>query len=69
MWPTAPTQAVIAEVAVAAERPDAVFIAGDLVYGRGLAWNTRARFFLVYNGGGRAAHAPGCPSWEGAGQP
>lgn len=44
-----PTQAAIAK-AVAAERPDAVFIAGDLVYGRGRASEYRARFFPIYNG-------------------
>ncbi|MDP1831617.1 MAG: metallophosphoesterase [Geothrix sp.] len=42
------TQAAIAR-AVAAARPDAVFIAGDLVYGRGRASEYRAHFFPVYN--------------------
>lgn len=42
-------QAAIAR-AVAAARPDAVFIAGDLVYGRGRAAEYRARFFPLYNG-------------------
>ena len=42
-------QAAIAK-AVAAVQPDAVFITGDLVYGRGRAAEYRARFFPVYNG-------------------
>ena len=41
-------QAAIAK-AVAAAHPDAVFIAGDLVYGRGRAAEYRAHFFPVYN--------------------
>jgi acid phosphatase type 7 len=41
-------QAAIAK-AVAAAAPDAVFIAGDLVYGRGRASEYRTRFFPVYN--------------------
>jgi len=36
--------------AVASAQPDAVFITGDLVYGRGRAAEYRARFFPVYNG-------------------
>lgn len=36
--------------AVAAQNPDAVFITGDLVYGRGRAAEYRERFFPVYNG-------------------
>lgn len=36
--------------AVAAAQPDAVFITGDLVYGRGRAAEYRSRFFPVYNG-------------------
>lgn len=43
-----PTQAAIAR-AMAAAKPDAVFLAGDLVYGRGRAAEYRARFFPVYN--------------------
>ena len=43
-----PEQAAIAQ-AVAAQQPDAVFIAGDLVYGRGRAAEYRAHFFPVYN--------------------
>ena len=35
--------------AVAAQDPDAVFITGDLVYGRGRASEYRTRFFPVYN--------------------
>lgn len=35
--------------AVLAERPDAVLLAGDLVYGMGLASEYRKRFFPVYN--------------------
>lgn len=35
--------------AVMAERPDAVFITGDLVYGRGRAAEYRDHFFPVYN--------------------
>lgn len=41
-------QAAIAR-AMAAQHPDFVFIAGDLVYGRGRAAEYRARFFPVYN--------------------
>jgi hypothetical protein len=41
-------QAAIAK-AVLATRPDAVFIAGDLVYGRGRAAEYRDRFFPFYN--------------------
>jgi predicted phosphodiesterase len=41
-------QAAIAK-AVAAARPDAVFIAGDLVYGRGRAAEYRDHFFSYYN--------------------
>ena len=41
-------QAAIAR-AMAAQRPEAVFIAGDLVYGRGRASEYRDRFFPVYN--------------------
>ena len=41
-------QAAIAQ-AVGAARPDAVFITGDLVYGRGRAAEYRDRFFPVYN--------------------
>ncbi|HJV49098.1 MAG TPA: metallophosphoesterase [Geothrix sp.] len=37
--------------AVAAAKPDAVFIVGDLVYGRGRAAEYRDHFFPVYNGG------------------
>ncbi len=44
-----PTQAAIAK-AVAAAQPDAVFITGDLVYGRGRAAEYRAHFFPAYNG-------------------
>jgi len=44
-----PTQAAIAK-AVQAAHPDAVFITGDLVYGRGRAAEYRERFFPVYNG-------------------
>jgi predicted phosphodiesterase len=44
-----PEQAAIAR-AVAAARPDAVFIAGDLVYGRGRAVEYRDHFFAYYNG-------------------
>ncbi|WP_243302737.1 metallophosphoesterase [Geothrix oryzisoli] len=36
--------------AVAAAAPDAVFIVGDLVYGRGRASEYRTRFFPAYNG-------------------
>lgn len=43
-----PGQAAIAR-AVAAARPDAVFIAGDLVYGRGRAAEYRDHFFPYYN--------------------
>ncbi len=43
-----PAQAAIAG-AVAAQQPDAVFIAGDLVYGRGRAAEYRMHFFPVYN--------------------
>ncbi|WP_243317813.1 metallophosphoesterase [Geothrix paludis] len=35
--------------AVAAQNPDAVFLTGDLVYGRGRASEYRAHFFPVYN--------------------
>lgn len=42
------TQADIAK-AVMAAHPDAVFITGDLVYGRGRAAEYRAHFFPVYN--------------------
>ncbi len=35
--------------AMAAQRPDFVFLAGDLAYGRGRATDYRARFFPVYN--------------------
>jgi 3',5'-cyclic AMP phosphodiesterase CpdA len=42
------TQTAIAK-AVLREKPDAVFIAGDLVYGRGRAEEYRNRFFPVYN--------------------
>ena len=41
-------QAAIAK-AVMAAHPDAVFITGDLVYGRGRAAEYRAHFFPVYN--------------------
>ena len=41
-------QAALAK-AVAAAAPDAVFIVGDLVYGRGRASEYRTRFFPVYN--------------------
>jgi len=41
-------QAAIAK-AVLAQHPDAVFIAGDLVYGRGRAAEYRGHFFPVYN--------------------
>ena len=41
-------QAAIAK-AVLAVQPDAVFITGDLVYGRGRASEYRAHFFPVYN--------------------
>ncbi|HEY3400110.1 MAG TPA: metallophosphoesterase [Geothrix sp.] len=41
-------QASIAK-AVAAQKPDAVFITGDLVYGRGRAAEYRQHFFPVYN--------------------
>ena len=44
-----PEQAAIAR-AVAAQHPDAVFITGDLVYGRGRAAEYRAYFFPIYNG-------------------
>ena len=44
-------QAAIAK-AVALQHPDAVFIAGDLVYGRGRASEYRDHFFPVYNGEG-----------------
>jgi hypothetical protein len=43
-----PGQAAIAK-AVAAARPDAVFIVGDLVYGRGRAAEYRDHFFPYYN--------------------
>jgi predicted phosphodiesterase len=43
-----PGQAAIAK-AVAAARPDAVFITGDLVYGRGRAAEYRDHFFSYYN--------------------
>lgn len=43
-----PEQAAIAK-AVAAAQPDAVFITGDLVYGRGRAAEYRSHFFPVYN--------------------
>jgi hypothetical protein len=43
-----PEQAAIAR-AVQVQQPDAVFIAGDLVYGRGRAAEYRAHFFPVYN--------------------
>ncbi len=43
-----PGQAAIAKAAAAA-RPDAVFIAGDLVYGRGRAAEYRDHFFPFYN--------------------
>lgn len=42
-------QAAIAK-AVADQNPDAVFITGDLVYGRGRAEEYRQRFFPAYNG-------------------
>ena len=42
-------QAAVAK-AFTAEQPDAVFIAGDLVYGRGRASEYRPNFFAVYNG-------------------
>ncbi len=42
------TQAAIAK-AVTAAKPDAVFITGDLVYGRGRAAEYRRHFFPVYN--------------------
>jgi len=42
-------QAAIAK-AVAAQQPDAVFITGDLVYGRGRAAEYRQHFFPIYNG-------------------
>jgi len=42
-------QAAVAK-AMAAERPDAVFIVGDLVYARGRAFEYRQRFFPIYNG-------------------
>ena len=42
------SQAAIAS-AMAAQQPEAVFIAGDLVYGRGRASEYRERFFPVYN--------------------
>ena len=42
-------QAAVAK-AFSAEQPDAVFIAGDLVYGRGRASEYRPNFFAVYNG-------------------
>ena len=38
--------------ALAAEGPDAVFIVGDLVYGRGRASEYRKVFFPIYNGEG-----------------
>ncbi|WP_257310710.1 metallophosphoesterase [Geothrix fuzhouensis] len=41
-------QAAIAK-AMAAQQPDAVFLTGDLVYGRGRASEYRAHFFPVYN--------------------
>lgn len=44
-----PEQAAIARAA-AGQRPDAVFITGDLVYPRGRASEYRAAFFPVYNG-------------------
>jgi hypothetical protein len=43
-----PEQAALAK-AMAAAQPDAIFIAGDLVYGRGRAAEYRAHFFPVYN--------------------
>lgn len=43
-----PTQAALARAMVAA-KPDAVFLAGDLVYSRGRAAEYRARFFPFYN--------------------
>jgi 3',5'-cyclic AMP phosphodiesterase CpdA len=43
-----PGQAAIAK-AVAVARPDAVFIAGDLVYGRGRAAEYRDHFYSFYN--------------------
>ncbi len=43
-----PEQAAIAK-AVLAQRPDLVFITGDLVYGRGCASEYRDHFFPVYN--------------------
>ena len=43
-----PEQRAIAR-AVAAQHPDAVFITGDLVYGRGRAAEYRHHFFPVYN--------------------
>jgi len=46
---SAPQRAIAKAVAEA--HPDAVFIAGDLVYGRGLASEYRQRFFPVYNEG------------------
>ncbi|NWJ40877.1 MAG: metallophosphoesterase [Geothrix sp.] len=42
-------QSAIAKAVLAAQ-PDAVFITGDLVYGRGRASEYRAHFFPVYNG-------------------
>ena len=44
-----PEQAAIAR-ALAAQKPDAVFITGDLVYPRGRAAEYRTVFFPVYNG-------------------
>ncbi len=44
-------QAAIAK-ALVAEHPDAVFIVGDLVYGRGRASEYRKVFFPIYNGEG-----------------
>jgi 3',5'-cyclic AMP phosphodiesterase CpdA len=44
-----PTQTSIAK-AVLKAKPDAVFIAGDLVYGRGRASEYRDHFYPVYNG-------------------
>ncbi len=44
-----PNQAAIAK-ALAAQHPDAVFIAGDLVYGRGRASEYRKVFYPIYNG-------------------
>ena len=43
-----PEQVAIAR-AMAAQRPDFVFLAGDLAYGRGRVADYRVRFFPVYN--------------------